>query len=169
MTVKELKEQLKKGKVKPDAEVEIHVEDGDFPVSVLEYDRRGGKLRVCTDDWKRQNQYRVVYTVVKDHQSIAAAAEYRASAASDEELLIDLDELKDKILALHGIEGEKNEKSGSTAMEVPDLEYVAEDGVVVAKETKKKHYFSCRLKEILKIVDDENDVYMRIWHDGTSC
>lgn len=166
MTVKEFREQLREAKVKPDVELEIHVEDGNFPVSVLEYDRREKKLRICTDDWKKQNQYRVIYTVVKDHHDIVASSEYRAFAACDEELLLDFDELKDKILARHGIEGEKNEKSGSTAMEVPDLVYTAVNGVVEAKETMKKHYFSCHLSEILKIVDDENNIYTRVWYDG---
>lgn len=165
MTVKELKEQLKKGKVKPDAEVEIHVEDGDFPVTLLEYDRRGKKLRVCAGEWEKKSQYRVSYLLVKDHAEIVSAAEYRAFAASDEELVIGLDELRDKILAENGIEGEKNEKTGSVAMEIPDWEYVVEDGHVARKEAKKTHYFTCRILEILKIADDENDVYTRVWHD----
>jgi hypothetical protein len=169
MTIKEFRERLKGSKIKPDTEIVLHVEDGDFPVSTLEYDKREKKLRVCTDDWEKKSQYRVRYVVVKDHCDILAADEYRAFAASDEELLIDFDYLKDKILAVHGIKGEKNEKSGSTEMEIPDWDYVAKDGVVVRKETKKKHYFSCRLVEILKIVDNENDVYLRVWHDGESC
>ena len=169
MTLKEFRENLKGSKIKPDTEIVLHVEDGDFPVSTLEYDRHEKKLRVCTDEGERKNQYRVRYVVYKDHQSIVASAEYRAFASSDEELLIDFDELKDKILALHGIMGEKNEKSGSTEMEIPDWDYVVKDGAVVRKETKKKHYFSCSLIEILKIIDDENDVYMRVWHDGETC
>ena len=169
MTIKEFKEQLKGSKIKPDTEIVLHVEDGDFPVSTLEYDSREKKLRICTDEWEKKSQYRVRYAVVKDHHDILAADEYRAFASSDEELLIDFDELKDKILAMHGIRGEKNEKSGSTEMEIPDWDYVAKDGAVVRKETKKKHYFSCRLIEILKIVDDENDIYLRVWHDGETC
>lgn len=169
MTIKEFREQLKGSKIKPDTEIVLHVEDGDFPVSTLEYDKREKKLRICTDEWEKKSQYRVRYAIVKDHRDILAADEYRAFASSDEELLIDFDELKDKILAMHGIKGEKNEKSGSTEMEIPDWDYVAKDGAVVRKETKKKHYFSCRLIEILKIVDDENDVYLRVWHDGETC
>lgn len=169
MTIKEFKEQLKASKIKPDTEIVLHTEDGDFPVSTLEYDRREKKLRICTDKWEKKSQYRVRYVIVKDHRDILAADEYRAFASSDEELLIDFDELKDKILEVNGIKGEKNEKSGSTEMEIPDWDYVAKDGAVVRKETKKKHYFSCRLIEILKIVDDENDVYLRVWHDGETC
>lgn len=169
MTIKEFREQLKGSKIKPDTEIVLHVEDGDFPVSTLEYDKREKKLRICTDEWEKKSQYRVRYAIVKDHRDILVADEYRAFATSDEELLIDFDELKDKILAMHGIKGEKNEKSGSTEMEIPDWDYVAKDGAVVRKETKKKHYFSCRLIEILKIVDDENDVYLRVWHDGETC
>lgn len=169
MTIKEFREQLKGSRIKPDTEIVLHVEDGDFPVSTLEYDKREKKLRICTDEWEKKSQYRIRYVIVKDHCDILATNEYRAFAASDEELLIDFDELKDKILAMHGIKGEKNEKSGSTEMEIPDWDYVANDGVVVRKETKKKHYFSCRLIEILKIVDDENDIYMRVWHDGATC
>lgn len=169
MTIKEFREHLKGSKIKPDTEIVLHVEDGDFPVSTLEYDKREKKLRICTDEWEKKSQYRVRYVIIKDHRDILAANEYRAFAASDEELLIDFDELKDKILAMHGIKGEKNEKSGSTEMEIPDWDYVAKDGVVVRKETKKKHYFSCRLIEILKIIDDENDVYLRVWHDGATC
>lgn len=169
MTLKEFREKLKGSRIKPDTELVLHVEDGDFPVSTLEYDRREKKLRVCTDEWAKKSQYRVIYTIVKDHHTLVASAEYRAFASTDEELLIDFDELKDKILAANGIEGEKNETSGSTAMEIPDWDYVAENGLVVRKETKKKHYFTCHLSEILKIVDDENDVYMRIWHDAHTC
>lgn len=169
MTLKEFREKLKGSKIKPDAEIVLHVEDGDFPVSALEYDRREKKLRVCTDEWEKKSQYRVRYVIYKDHRGIVAADEYRAFAASDEELIIGVDELKDKILALNGITGAKNEKSGSVEMEIPDWDYAAKDGVVVRKETKKKHYFSCKLIEMLKIVDDENDVYMRVWHDGESC
>lgn len=169
MTIKEFRENLKGSKIKPDTEIVLHVEDGDFPVSTLEYDRREKKLRVCTDEWEKKNQYRVRYVIYKDHSSIVVADEYRAFASSDEELIIDVDELKDKILALNGITGSKNEKSGSTEMEIPDWDYIAKDGVVVRKETKKKHYFSCKLLEMLKIVDDENDVYMRVWHDGETC
>lgn len=169
MTIKEFREQLKGSRIKPDTEIVLHVEDGDFPVSTLEYDKCEKKLRICTDEWEKKSQYRVRYAIVKDHRDILAADEYRAFASSDEELLIDFDELKDKILAIHGIRGEKNEKSGSTEMEIPDWDYVAKDGAVVRKETKKKHYFSCRLIEILKIVDDENDVYLRVWHDGETC
>ena len=169
MTLKEFKDQIKGSRIKPDTELVLHVEDGDFPVSVLEYDKHEKKLKICTDEWVKKSQYRVIYTIVKDHQEIVVSAEYRAYASSDEELLLDFDELKDKILAIHGVKGEKNEKSGSTAMEIPDWEYVAEKDAVVRKETKKTHYFTCHLSEILKIVDDENDVYMRVWHDGRSC
>ena len=169
MTIKEFKEHLKGSKIKPDTEIVLHVEDGDFPVSTLEYDGREKKLRICTDEWEKKSQYRVRYVIYKDHQSIVVSAEYRAFASSDEELIINVDELKDKILALNGITGVKNEKSGSIEMEIPDWDYVAENGVVVRKETKKKHYFSCKLLEMLKIVDDENDVYLRVWHDGESC
>ena len=169
MTIKEFRENLKGSKIKPDTEIVLHVEDGDFPVSTLEYDRREKKLRVCTDKWEKKNQYRVRYVIYKDHSSIVVADEYRAFASSDEELIIDVDELKDKILALNGITGSKNEKSGSIEMEIPDWDYIVKDGAVAYEETKKKHYFSCKLLEMLKIVDDENDVYMRVWHDGETC
>lgn len=166
MTLKEFREKLKGSKIKPDTELMIHVEDGDFPVSILEYDRREKILKICTDGWEKKNQYRVIYTIVKDHENIMCSSEYSMFASVDEEILIGFDELKDKILAHHGIEGEKNEKSGSTAMEVADWDYVVEKGVVVRKPAKKIHYFTCEISEILKVVDEENDVYMRVWHDG---
>lgn len=166
MTIKEFREKLKGARIKPDTELMIHVEDGDFPVSVLEYDRRGKILRICTDGWEKKSQYRVIYTILKDHEDIACSSEYSVFASTDEEVLLEFDELKDKILARHGIEGEKNEKSGSTAMEVADWEYTVEKDAVVRKPTKKTHYFTCEISEILKIVDEENDVYMRVWHDG---
>ena len=49
MTLKEFREKLKGSKIKPDTELMIHVEDGDFPVSILEYDRREKILKICTD------------------------------------------------------------------------------------------------------------------------
>lgn len=166
MTLKEFRERLKGSKIKSDAELVLHVEDGDFPVTALEYDRAEKKLKICTDEWQRKNLYRVMYTVYKDHSEVVCASEYCVHASCDEELTLEIDELKDKILRRHGVEGDKNEKSGSVAMEVPDWDYAVEGDHVVRKEAMKKHYFSCHISEILKVVDDENDVYMRVWHDA---
>jgi len=169
MTLKEFREQIKNAKVKPDTELAVHVEDGDFGLTMLEYDKAGKKLKLCTNEWRRQSRYRVLYKIIKDHSEIFDSGEITEFAECDEEMILDFDALKDKILAQNGITGEKNEKSGSTAMEIPDWEYVVEKGVVVRKSTKKTHYFTCSISEILKVVDEENDVYMRVWHDCHTC
>lgn len=167
MTLREFREKLKGSRIKPDTELMIHVEDGDFPVSVLEYSRIDGKLKICTDEWSRKNRYRIIYTILKDHSEIVETSEYNMTAATDEEVTFDIEALRDRILEYRGIKGEKNEKSGSIAMEIQDWDYVAEKkGVVVRKPVKKTHYFSCVVSEILKVVDEENDVYMRVWYDG---
>jgi hypothetical protein len=165
MTVKDFKEKIKKYKIKPDAELILHIEDGDFSVNTLEYDKRNSKLKICTDEWEKKNQYRIIYTILKDHTEILRTSEYNIFAATDEEILLDFDELKDKILSLNGITGEKNEKTGSISMMYPDYDYIIEDNQVVRKHVDKKHYFTCQLLEILKIIDDENNIYMRVWHN----
>ena len=50
-------------------------------------------------------------------------------------------------------------------MMYPDYDYIIEDNQVVRKQVDKKHYFTCQLLEILKIIDDENNIYMRVWHN----
>jgi hypothetical protein len=165
MTIKEFKEKIKKYKIKPDTELILHIEDGDFSVNILEYDKCNSKLKICTDEWEKKNQYRIIYAILKDHTEILKTSEYNIFAATDEEILIDFDELKDKILSLNGITGEKNEKTGSVSMMYPDYDYIVEDNQVVRKQVEKKHYFTCQLLEILKIIDDENNIYMRVWHN----
>lgn len=166
MTLKEFKEKIKSSKIKPDTEIVIHIENGEFPISLLEYNKQEKKLHICTDEWCNKSQYKVKYSIIKDHSELVESSEYNIFAVNIEELLLDFDGLKDKIFSKHGISGNVNEKSGSIAMEIPDWDYVIEKDVIVKKPTKKTHYFTCQLLEIFKVVDEENDIYMRVWHDG---
>ena len=45
---------------------------------------------------------------------------------------------------------------------------VQADGETVKMEEKEvKHYFNLEMLEIFKVVDDDNDIYVRIWKDGS--
>ena len=165
MTLKEFKEKIKLSKAKPDTEIMLHIENGDFPISVLEYNKQDKILKICTDEWCNKSQYKIRYTILKDHSEIIFSSEYNMFASSIEELLIDFDGIKEKIFAKHRIEGKFNEKTGSIEMVVPDYDYVIENNQIIRKSVEKPHFFTCQLCEILKVVDEENDVYMRVWHD----
>ena len=167
MTVGEFKEQLAEAKVPDGAELKLHMESGDYEPSRISYSPDEGTLTLCSaDEPPRQYSYRISYEISRDG-ALAALGTRRASAASDDDVIFALDEWKDRILREAGIEGEKK-ATGSIEVRreesVPVLD--PESGKYEFKDVEQRHFYRCEIAEVFRELDEELDVYVRVWKNG---
>lgn len=167
MTYGEFKEELKGSRIKKDAEMVIHTESGDYEISQLEFSKSENRLKVCTMDETRKSTYRMTYRITKDHQ-LYAVDTVRVSASSDDDVILGIGDWVEKFKKQSGFDkGEVSEKSGSTVIVSKEVKPVVDkDGKVEMKEVDVKHYFNLDMLEIFRELDEENDVYIRIWKNG---
>lgn len=168
MTYQEFKDQLKGAKVKKDATLVIHTESGDYEVSQLAYSKSKNTLSVCTMDETKTVSYRCTYRITKDH-AVHEVVTKRITLKEDEDPILDMDDLVERFKKDHGFDKyETSEKTGSTIVPSKEMIPVLQaDGETVKMEEKEvKHYFNLEMLEIFKVLDDENDIFIRAWKDG---
>jgi len=167
MTYQEFKDQLKGAKVKKDAKLVIHTESGDYEVSQLEYCRRENKLSVCTMDETRKQVFRISYLITKDHQTFAFNT-VRRTLADEDDIILDIEEWEQKFLSECGISGEISEKTGSTVVKETEQKVEIDPDTEKAKLVDKEinHYYNCKILEVFKEIDADNDIYVRVWKNG---
>jgi len=167
MTYQEFKDQIKEAKVKKDAKLVIHTESGDYEVSQLEYCKSENKLAVCTMDETRKQVFRISYLITKDHQTFAFNT-VRRTLADEDDIILDIEEWERKFLSECGIEGEISEKTGSTVVKETEQKVEIDPDTEKAKLVEKEvaHYYNCRVLEVFKEIDADNDIYIRVWKNG---
>lgn len=166
MKVKELKELLAdpENGIKDDDEVKVKTADGEGSVWRAAVD--DGVFKLLTDGGERLNAYRISYIVTRDHRPFVVNDD-RVRAATDMDVVLELDEYKKKYLEAEGIKGEVSDKTGSTVVEEEEEAVVAKDGKAVVETRKVKHYYNCEILEVMQELDAEKDVYVRVWKRGT--
>lgn len=168
MTVKEFKEQIKGLKKVGDAELKIHTESGDYEVSGLEFSKADNALKVCTMDETRKQVFRISYMITKDHRTFAFNT-VRRTLESEDDIILDIDEWQRKFLKECGIEGEESEKTGSTVVSEKEQRVEIDSDTEKAKWVEKEvdHYYNCKILEVFKEIDSDNDIYVRVWKNGS--
>ena len=166
MKVKELKELLNdpENGIKDEDEVKVRTSDGEGGVWRASAD--DGVFALLADGGEKTGVYRIEYVITKDHRVVAVDSD-RVRAASDMDVVLDLDKYREKYLKAAGVEGEVSEKTGSTVVEEEEDAVVAKDGKAVVETKKVKHYYNCEIVEVMKEVDEERDLYVRVWKRGT--
>lgn len=167
MTLDEFKKALKGAKIKKDAALKIKLESGDYDVSRLEYSKDDAVLRICSADEQRKQVFRISYLITKDHRTFAFNT-VRKTLESEDDIILDIEEWEQRFLVECGIDGEISEKTGSTVVEEKERRVVIDPDTEKAKyeDVTVKHYYNCRLVEVMKEIDDENDIYIRVWKNG---
>lgn len=170
MTFEEFEEKIGKAKrVGNDTEIKIHTESGDYDVSSLEYSKNDNTLRVCTMDEAKTVVYRCTYRITKDHR-VHDVVTTRITLREDEDPVLDMADLIERFKKENGFDKyETSDKTGSTVVPSTEMVPVVQaDGETVKMEEKEvKHYFNLEMLEIFKVVDDDNDIYVRVWKDGS--
>lgn len=168
MDIKEFKDALKAVKrPKKDLQVKIHLESGDYEVTGLEYSKRENTLRICAAGEERKQVFRISYLITKDHQTFAFNT-VRRTLDSEDDIIFDIEEWQRKFLEECGITGEVSEKTGSTMVKEKERKIVIDSDTEKAKfeDVEETHYYNCKILEIMKEIDDENDIYVRVWKNG---
>lgn len=169
MTIKELIDKIKELSASDDSELRIMLAGEDYGVAAIDMlDGEDGntKLVLASDDELKDKIYRVSFTITRDNRTYSYGT-IRRTAASDEEVILDMEKIKDSIMKDAGFEGEIAENTGSVIIEEDDEKLVTGKGGKVRLETGKvKHYYNCVVLEILREIDSDNDVYARIWKNG---
>ena len=168
MNIEEFKDELKAVKrPKKDLQVKIHLESGDYDVTGLEYSKTENALKICAAGEERKQVFRISYIITKDHRTFAFNT-VRRTLESEDDIILDIEEWEQKFLKECGVEGEISEKTGSTMVKEKTQKVVIDPKTEKAKfeEVEEVHYYNCKILEVMKEIDDENDIYVRVWKNG---
>lgn len=167
MNYKELKDKAKEAKAKNDAEVVLHTDAGDFALDDLEFSKKENKIRLCTSDETRRYAFRISYMITRDHKLFAFNT-IRRMLASEDDVILDIDGWESRLLEESGISGEVSEKTGSTIVAEREQKVEIDPDTEKAKLVEKEvdHYYNCVLVEVFKELDEDADVYVRVWKNG---
>jgi hypothetical protein len=168
MDIKEFKDALRAVKrPKKDLQVKIHLESGDYDVTGFEYSKDENALKICAAGEERKQVFRISYLITKDHRTFAFDT-VRRTLESEDDIILDIEEWEQKFLKECGIVGEISEKTGSTMVNEKEQKVVIDPKTGKAKidEVEETHYYNCKILEVMKEIDDENDIYVRVWKNG---
>lgn len=159
---------------KCDTKIVVRRPSGEYEVEDAVFDEEKNAIVLVSGAEEKKNTYRIVYLITKDGGSeIVAYDTKREKAACDDDVIFNLEDYGYKYLADAGIEGEKQEKTGSVLVKSKKTvlrEFSEKTGKRLKKpvkaEVEEKHYYRFKILEVYKEIDEENDIYARIWKDG---
>lgn len=175
MTYSELNEAINEVKknLMMDTEVVISRPSGIYTLDGVVFDEDKKQLVLGSTEEERQFKYRIQYLVTKDHGEIIALDTQTEYAGGDNDIILDLDTLGYKYLKNMGIEGEIQDKTGSVKV-VSKRNVMSDVSPKTGKKLKKakeveveeSHYFKFKILEVMREIDSDNDVYIRVWKNG---
>ena len=156
-----------------DTEVVISRPSGTYSLDGVVFDMDKKQLVLGSAEEERQFKYRIQFLVTRDHDEIIALDTQTEFAGCDNDIILELDNLGHKYLKNMGIDGELQDKTGSVKV-ITKKKIMSDISPKTGKKLKKAteieveepHYYNFKILEVMREIDSDNDVYIRIWKNG---
>lgn len=166
MIYRELEKAMSGSDAKIDTDIMISVGDIRYKVDSAEFDPESKVFVIRSDESAKANTYQLEFEIYQDHKLIGIDKP-TVHEASDADVIVNIDKFGYDTLKRNGIEGELQDKTGSikTETEITELTKTGKPKKN-AKPKKEIHFYSFKAREVMKLIDEENDIYVRIWKNG---